>query len=200
MRITKKEAEALFSQGLLADEMSWRIEKAMTRVCTCLESVEQTVSELEKNLPAQQGFFSGKCDMRAYYPIVCDCLMRIERQSGTLREALIELTSVEAFVAERREEGLRAEALLLEAGERAYAEGLLQDRERVRALLAQERERADRLQRFSKETLACFYRQALELADAKGNGKDLRVSALKQLCGNFVFSVRTLMKETVGQR
>ena len=126
MRITKKEAEALFSQGLLADEMSWRIEKAMTRVCTCLESVEQTVSELEKNLPAQQGFFSGKCDMRAYYPIVCDCLMRIERQSGTLREALIELTSVEAFVAERREEGLRAEALLLEAGERAYAEGLLQ--------------------------------------------------------------------------
>ena len=200
MQIPKRAAEALFSKGLLADEMSWRIEKAMTRVCTCLESVEQTVSELEKNLPAQQGFFSGKCDMRAYYPIVCDCLMRIERQSGTLREALIELTSVEAFVAERREEGLRAEALLLEAGERAYAEGLLQDRERVRALLAQERERADRLQRFSKETLACFYRQALELADAKGNGKDLRVSALKQLCGNFVFSVRTLMKETVGQR
>ena len=172
----------------------------MTRVCTCLESLEQTVSELEKNLPAQQGFFSGKCDMRAYYPIVCDCLMRIERQSVALREALIELTSVEAFVTERREACLRAEALLLEAGERAYAEDLLQDRERVRALLAQERERADRLQRFSKETLACFYRQALELADAKGNGKDLRVSALKQLCGNFVFSVRTLMKETVGQR
>lgn len=187
-----EEADRLLQDALTADSFSARLEQALARVRSALGNLAGVVGGLERELPTQRGFFTDQISGGDCFPAFCRAMRSVELCQAELLDALTGFSALERFSEEQRGKALRAEVLLREAGENAFADLLLQDGDRVRELLVRERQIACMLQDFCRDRIVGFCKQAFVLADAERNGERFRAAALQVLCGELVFSLHQM--------